>query len=219
MKGLALKLIFPLAYSSVFFTFVPDPSSQQILCAIAVHLAYIIAVCISKPPQGRSDVVYRYPLLSVIWSYFMLAFLSNGIMMAVPFAALKWPVLANLLLFLAFCAAYLALSMFHSASEGSEKRDRENLCFIKMRALELNGLLGTICDSEKRKIVERLYDNVRNQSVMSSAKANRIEEQIASCVHDLIEHAKDMPTSEVENRCMQISALLNSRERTLQAMR
>ena len=165
--------------------------------------------------EGLKSKVYGVPLISVVWSYFIIQLIIGLVEMVLDFIPIpfQYGIAVNTIL---LGACLLGLITVEAAKDEIERIDgkvKEKVFYIKSLQADVEGLVGKTPDDSLKKILKDLVETIRYSDPMSSPQLATIENKIEARTTVLTEAVEKLDGDAIKSLCNELQQLFAERNR------
>jgi len=165
--------------------------------------------------EGLKSKVYGVPLISVVWSYFIIQLIIGLVEMVLDFIPIpfQYEIAVNTIL---LGACLLGLITVEAAKDEIERIDtqvKEKVFYIKSLQADVEGLVGRVSDDSLKKMLKELVETIRYSDPMSSPQLAAIENKIEARAAALTEAVEKLDGDAVKALCNELQQLFAERNR------
>ncbi|MDL2307558.1 toll/interleukin-1 receptor domain-containing protein [Desulfovibrio sp. OttesenSCG-928-C06] len=177
---LALDSVFLITFNILFFLFQGTENTPSVWISYGfIHFAYFMVLLTPYiAAGGRGSSALSFPLYAVSTVYF-LAQLALGIVLIHLNPANHIHTLAPQLVLLAIFAVFLFSTLLANKSSSGNMAESAGHSFIKQLKTDLEIAMKDVADTQKRKLMETVYDDIKASPGKSHASLEPLEKDIA----------------------------------------
>lgn len=212
-----LDLVFLIVFNVVFFVAggSDHPASVWISYGF-IHFSYMMLLVTPLLIRKSTNMaVLGFPLLSISYAYFMVAFVTGLVFIFIHPESYK----AALIVQVIIAGIYAVMLLLHmianeNTAESMERHEKE-LQYVKDASAKLKGIMDSISDKKLRKKVEKLYDLLHSSPVKSNDSVREYETTVLDLIEELKKNIDQNDISAAETTISKIERTANERNRSL----
>ena len=211
---IALFTIPIIAFNVLFFLIggTKHPTSVWIAYA-AIHLAWIICLCTPMMFNKNDHPVNSYVLSSLTLTFFSVQMVVGIIIILIAPQSYIWPLVVEVVLFVAFLVALLVNAWGNSVTAAEEKVRVENKENSMNHAMRVKMLVSKTQDPALRRQIMACYDHLLRTPLKNSSTVDQLYSEMDSVISKL---EYDAPTLEgMSEHLEELQNLISQRDQML----
>ena len=213
-------LIFPIVFAVSFFFAISNFTATRWVCFAGIMLSYaFLVMTFCSFPKAKGGVVYGYPKTTVGLSFFIVEFLVGLLFILINNDSYVFPMVVQAIIVGLYLSTYIILMVTEDHSIESDRIDAKNIFFVKNASYSLEETMRKMSDREQIKMVESLYDAVRNSQVKTIAAVYEEECRLMDIVNELCAVALTGDKEKITQLVAQGISILNSRNNKIKLSR
>jgi len=165
--------------------------------------------------EGLKSKFYGIPLISVVWSYFIIQLVISLAEMIMDFIPIPFQIgIAVNIILLGIC--FIGLFSVEAAKDEIERIDtqvKEKVFYIKSLQADVEGFVGKAPDDSLKKMLKELVETIKYSDPMSSSQLAAIENKIEARATALAEAVDNADGDAVKALCNELQQLFAERNR------
>jgi hypothetical protein len=212
------SLIFLIAFNAVFFIVGGTDHPVSVWLAYGmVHLSYLLLI--ATPLFGSRDknaFETSAPVGILSGAHFALEFVIALIVFLVAPDGYKFVLVLYIILLAIYLALFFSMLSVNQHTEASEKRQRQEVFFIRNYASRVQMLLNKLPDAQVNKKIEKAYDELHASPTRSNPQAAAIEGAIVLKIGELELAVRENRAEDAERFATDLLYLVEERNRLIQ---
>lgn len=212
-----LDLVFLIVFNVVFFVAggTDHPASVWISYGF-IHFSYMMLLVTPLLIRKSTNMaVLGFPLLSISYAYFMVAFVTGLVFIFIHPKSYKAALIAQVIIAGIYAVMLLLHMIANENTAESVKRHEMELKYVRDASAKLKGIMDSISDKRLCKKVEKLYDLLHSSPVKSNDSVREYELTVLDLIEELKKNIDQNDISAAETTISKIEKTANERNRCL----